>query len=92
MTELEIEELDRKVTGSDSVIPAEARRVEALPEQVEDKRSVLPDVAAEEQAGSLDEEEVVIAMAIPEMIDKGRKDKLSALRNVPKEEIIRRNC
>ena len=93
MTELEIEELDRKVTGSDSVIPAEARRVEALPEQVgEDKRSVLPDVAAEEQAGSLDEEVVVIAMAIPEMIDKGSKDKLSALRNVPKEEIIRRNC
>ena len=34
MTELEIEELERKVTGSDSVIVAEARSVEALPSHV----------------------------------------------------------
>ena len=34
MTELEIEELERKVTGSDSVIVEEARRVETLPHQV----------------------------------------------------------
>ena len=34
MTELEIEELERKVTGSGSVIVEEARRVEALPHQV----------------------------------------------------------
>ena len=34
MTELEIEELERKVTGSDSVIIEEARSVEALPNQV----------------------------------------------------------
>ena len=32
MTELEIEELERKVTGSDSVIVKEARSVEALPD------------------------------------------------------------
>ena len=41
MTELEIEELERKVTGSDSVVAAEARSVEALPDQVgEDRRNV----------------------------------------------------
>ena len=34
MTELEIEELERKVTGSDSVIVEEARSVEALPEHL----------------------------------------------------------
>ena len=34
MTELEIEELERKVTGSDSVIVEESRRVETLPHQV----------------------------------------------------------
>ena len=33
MTELEIEELERKVAGSDSVIVEEARSVEALPDQ-----------------------------------------------------------
>ena len=42
MTELEIEEQERKVTGSDSVIAAEARSVEALPDQVgEDVRNIV---------------------------------------------------
>ena len=51
MTELEIENLERKVSGSDSVIVAEARSVEALPDQVgEDVRNVLPEMGAEEQA------------------------------------------
>ena len=77
MTELEIEELERKVTGSDSVIAAEARSSEALPDQVgEDRRNVLPEMGAEEQADGLDEEEVAIVMAIAEVIERGRKDKL----------------
>ena len=53
MTELEIEKLERKVTGSDSVIVEEARSVEALPDQVgEDVRNVLLEMGAEEQADS----------------------------------------
>ena len=36
MTELEIEELERKVTVSNSVIVEEARSVEALPDHVEE--------------------------------------------------------
>ena len=41
MIELEIEELERKVTGSNSVIVEEARSVEALPGHVgEDVRTV----------------------------------------------------
>ena len=48
MTELEIEGLERKVTGRDSVIAVEARSVEALPGQVgEDRRNVLPEMGAE---------------------------------------------
>ena len=40
MTELEIEELERKITGSNSVIVEEARSVEALPGHVgEDVRT-----------------------------------------------------
>ena len=89
MTELEIEELERKVTGSDSVIAAEARSSEALPDHVgEDRRNVLPEIGAEEQADSLDEEEVAIVMEIAEVIGKGRKDKLPALRNVPKKKLL----
>ena len=64
MTELEMEELERKVTGSDSVIGKEARSVEALPDHVEDVRNVLPEMGAEEQADSLDEEEVAIVMKL----------------------------
>ena len=89
MTELEIEELERKVTGSESVIAAEARSSEALSDQVgEDRRNVLPEMRAEEQADSLDEEEVAIVMEIAEVIEKGRKDKLPALRNVPKKKLL----
>ena len=61
----------------------------ALPDQVgEDRRNVLPEIGAEEQADSLDEEEVAIVMKIAEVIEKGRKDKLPALRNVPKKKLL----
>ena len=89
MTELEIEELERKVTGSDSVIAAEARSVEALPDQVaEDMRNVLPEMGAEEQAESLDEEEVTIIKEIAEVKEKSGTDRLPALRNVPKKKLL----
>ena len=89
MTELEIEELERKVTGRDSVTAAEARSVEALPDQVgEHRRNVLPEMGAEEQAESLDEEEVAIVMEIAEVIEKSRKDKLPSLRNVSKKKLL----
>ena len=47
MTELEKEELGKKVTGSDSVIVEDARSVEAFPGHVgEDVRNVLPEMGA----------------------------------------------
>ena len=71
MTELEIEELERKVTGSDSVIAAEARSDEVLPDHVgEDRRNIFPDMGAEEQADNLDEEEVAIVMEIAEVMER----------------------
>ena len=45
-------------------------------------------MGAEEQADSLDEEEVAIVMEIAKVIERGRNDKLPVLRNA-KEEIIR---
>ena len=89
MTELDIEELERKVTGSDSVIVEEARSVEALPDHAgEDVRNALPEMGAEEQAHSLDEEKVAIIPDIAEVIDRGRKDSLPVLRNVPKTKLL----
>ena len=89
MTELEIDEQERKVTGSNSVIVEEARSVEALPDQVgEDVRNVLLEMGAEEQADSLDEEEVAIVIEIAEVVESGRKDKLRALRTVPTKKLL----
>ena len=51
-------------------------------------RNVLLEMGAEEQADSLDEEEVAIVMKIAEVIEMGRKDKLPALRNVPKKKLL----
>ena len=56
MTELEKEELKRKLTGSGSVIVEEARSVETFHDHVEeDVRNVLPEMGAEGQADRLDE-------------------------------------
>ena len=56
MTELEMEELERKVPGSDSVIVEETRSAEALPDHVRgDVRNVLPEIRVEEQTASLDD-------------------------------------
>ena len=88
MNELEIKELERKVTGSDSVIVEEARSVEALSDQVGDVKNVLLEMGAEEQADSLDEEEVATVIEIAEVIERGRKDKLPALRTVPKKKLL----
>ena len=52
-------------------------------------RDVLLKMDAEEQADSLDEEQVAIVMKITELIERGTKDKLPALRNVPKKKLLR---
>ena len=81
MTELETEELERKVTGSNSVIVEESRSVEALAGHVgEDVRNVLPEMGAEEHADSLDEGEAVIVMEIAEVTERGRKVRLMCQR------------
>ena len=47
----------------------ETRSVETLPDHVgEDVRNALPEIGAEEQAASLDEEQAVILMEIAEVI------------------------
>ena len=54
----------------------------------EDVRYILPEVGAEKQADSLDEEEVFIVMEITEVIERSRKDKLPSFRNVRKNKLL----
>ena len=65
-----------------------------MPDHVEDVRNVLLEMGAEEQADSLDEEvmeitsAIAIVMEIAEVIERDRKDKLPALRNVLKNKLL----
>ena len=60
-----------------------------MPDDVrEDVRNNLPEMGAEEQADSLDEEEVAIVMENAEVMERDRKDKLPALRDVPKKKLL----
>ena len=64
-----------------------------MPDQVgEDVRTVLLEMGSEEQADSLDEEEATIVIEIAEVIERGRKDKLPALRNVPKKKLLEKTA
>ena len=49
-------------------------------------------MGAEDQADSLEEEEAAIVMEIAEVIERGRKDKLPALRNVPKKKLLQKTA
>ena len=61
-----------------------------MPDHVgEDARNVLLEMGVEEQADSLGEEEVPIVMEIAKVIERVRKDKLPALRNVPKKKLLK---
>ena len=89
MIELETEELEGKVTGSDSVIVKEAGSAEVLPDHVgEYMRNILLEMGAEEQANGVHEEEVAIVRKIAEVIERGREDKLPAVRNLPKKKLL----
>ena len=48
----------------------------------------MQEIGAEGQTDSLDEEEVAIVMEIAEVTEGDRKDKLPALRNVPKNKLL----
>ena len=60
-----------------------------MPDDVrEDVRNNLPEMGPEEQVDSLDEEEVAIVMENAEVMERHRKDKLPALRDVPKKKLL----
>ena len=50
-------------------------------------RNVLLEMRAKEQADSLDEEKFAIVMEFAGVIERGTKDKLPALRNVPMKKL-----
>ena len=91
MTELEIKELERKVTGNDSVIAEEARKVKTLLDHAgEDVRNNFQELGAEEQADSLDEEEAAIVIEIAEVIEREGKINCQLLEMCQRRKYYRR--
>ena len=86
MTELEIEELERNLAENDSY-KEEEKTDDAGSNLGEEVRDTLTALEADEEIGNLEEEVVVIIKEI-EVLERRQKDKLPALRDVPKKKLI----
>ena len=92
MTELEIEELKRNLAENNSDKEEERSADDTGSNLGEEVRDTLTALEADQEIGNLEEEEVAIIEEIAEMLQGRQKDKLTALRDIPKEKVIRRNC
>ena len=84
MTELEIEELERKFAENDSY-KEEERGTDDTGNNVEDVRAILTALETDEEIGNL---EVDIIEEIAEVLERRQKDKLPALRDIPKKKLL----
>ena len=84
MTELEIEELERKFAENDSY-KEEERGTDDTGNNVEEVRAILTALETDEEIGNL---EVDIIEEIAEVLERRQKDKLPALRDIPKKKLL----
>ena len=84
MTELEIEELERNLAENDSYKEKERSDDDTGSNLGEEVRDIVTALEADEEIGNLEEEEVAIIEEIAEVLERRHKDKLSALRDVPR--------
>ena len=84
MTELEIEELERKFAENDSC-KEEERGTDDTGNNVEEVRAILTALETDEEIGNL---EVDIIEEIAEVLERRQKEKLPALRDIPKKKLL----
>ena len=84
MTELEIEELERKFAENDSY-KEEERGTDDTGNNVEEVRAILTALETDEEIGNL---EADIIEEIAEVLERRQKDKLPALRDIPKKKLL----
>ena len=84
MTELEIEKLERNLTEYDSYKKKERSDDDAGSNLGE----VVTALEADEEIDNLEKEEVAIIEEIAEALERRQKDKLPALRDIPKKELL----
>ena len=87
MTELDIEELERNLAENDSYKEEERSADDTDSTLGEEVTDILTALEADEEIGNLDKE-VVIIEEIAEVLERRQKDKLPALRDIPKKKLL----
>ena len=87
MTDLEIEELERKLAKNDSYKGEERSADDRGSNLGEEVRDILTALEADEEISNLEEEEVAIIEEIAEVLERRQKDKLPALRDIPNKKL-----
>ena len=88
MTELETEELERNLAKNDSQKEKERSDNDTGSNLGEEVRDIVTALEADEEIGNLEEEEVAIIEEIAEVLERRQKDKLPALRDIPKKKLL----
>ena len=88
MTELETEKLERNLGENDSYKAEERSADDTCGNSGEEMRDILTVLEADEEIGNLEEEEVAIIEEIVGVLERRQKDKLPALRDIPKKKLL----
>ena len=88
MSELEIEELERNLAENDRYNKEEKSADDTVSNLGEEVRNILTALEADEEIGNFEREELVIIEEIVELLERRQKDKLPALRDIPKEKLL----
>ena len=88
MTKLEIEELERHLAENDSYKEEERNADDTGNNVGEEVRDVLTALEVNEETSNLAKEEVAINEEIAKVLERGKKNKLPALRDVRKKKLL----
>ena len=88
MNDLEIKELERNSAENDSYKEEERSADDTDNNLGEKLRDTLTALEADEEMGNLEEKEVTIIKEIEEVLERTQKDKLPALRDIPKQKLL----
>ena len=87
MTELEIDKLERNLAENYSY-KEEERRADDTGNTGAEVRDILTALEADEDIGNLEEEKVAIIEEIAEVLERRKKGKLPAVRDIPRKKLL----
>ena len=92
MNDLEIKKLERNSAENDSYKEEERSADDTDNNLGEKLRDTLTALEADEEMGNLEEEEVTIIKEIEEVLERTQKEKLPALRDIPKQKLLQKTA